>query len=292
MPPPPRTERKRKRQVTFAICDPAEGSGPAVDYTAEDVPRHSLLSDPASSPGITAFNIAEELEDGVLDLSGQQEATVDTTSGGLDPDVDSSDDDNNNDTTRLERPSSPDDWVEQLSRDSISAPAYADVVQQTRSGKRRRVTSTGEDPGVAMTSLPPVCDIVPELVYLMKYGETGSCVLRRLKAEGDADSMDTVIELCHALLEHGRSNVYDMRREQILAAVEWLLCWGSRPQCERSSGHAPTSVHGPFKASEMLTWAAARYFVQPNKRAWVNAVGSKGEWWAASSIFLHADGPG
>lgn len=95
-------------------------------------------------------------------------------------------------------------------------------------------------------------------------------VVTVLKPAQTAASLETPEALVLA-----NSNLAERDREYLLALVsKWSLRWGD----------ASSKIHGPFTTSEMLTWARARYFSQPNRIGMVRPLGGC-KWSRACDVF-------
>lgn len=268
------------------------------------VPRHSLLTDEGAvngeskdTPQITAFNLADELEGGELDVEND-DGIIPTELRSRVEDEDesvhsSSDDDDDREQSlhkanggTNQEPNSPDEWMDEIEDKSAPAPAYetsdgSNGEGVSRAAAKRQRTKLTKGDGKEDDTVLSIGSCILQLVHLLHVSESSMQAIRRLKKVDAVSDLDKVTELCHALLGHGFFSAYDMTREELLKSVMWELCW---------TPHRPapsfSPVHGPFTAANMSAWSNARYFSQPAKRAWVRVVASATEWIAALDVFV------
>lgn len=228
--------------------------------------EHSLLNEDDGAAGITAFDLKEELadgdtltkEDGVIpralaDLAHEKSPSI-SSSSSAEPSADLRE--VNKQKSREHKIAADDgDWSDTGSGSEAERPS---------SPKRARLASTEAVVG----------DVICMLATRLRREETPAELVRRCGRAKDTGGLEKATELCLQLVEGGLPDVYETRREALLAKCrEWNLRWES----------GGDKVHGPFDAGQMRAWGDAGYFSQDGNKAQVRVEG--GKWWAAEGLF-------
>lgn len=296
---------KRKRLVRFeepAKDNFSERQGSVLTHfqldsetNADESGSLSLLNDPTNAIAVTAFDLKDELKDGVeRDEEGivpQHLATLADSDGASyensstdeleritpnrthsDDDVDECDDEIAAQDVEDE---SNDDYDQSHNPDSL--PMIADAIalghekNKTNSPPRKRMRS--DVAGTLMT----IGDAAGVLARDLHDGETSTDAMKRLEdgTDGHKHADRNRITRAHRTLQNHGIAVEDLDREGIVKSIpQWELCWGDVPSGE---------THGPMPVNAFLTWGHARYFMQ-QKIAWVRPFGTS-KWWRASDVF-------
>jgi hypothetical protein len=298
-----------------SACDDDDDDDDGDDLGENHAVAHaaSLVHDDA--PGavpVTAFNLEDELHDGVLDEAGEFVPASLAGPAAASPvhsdHGDSSDEDHiearirSADETRHDVDEEPDGWVDQEEETSRPAPAYGTGTAlranqaspapakrpRVRNGGDREyrggsdgeagsiaddVGTEGDDASCTFTE----AELAAELSQLLENGETASGAIRRFKRSGNMAALERVTELCDGLMGLGVFNVYELQRTTVLGRTRWDLMWGP------VAGDG--AIHGPFIAADMMSWAASGFFSHPGKTGWVRPSHSTVQWLRASAVF-------
>lgn len=273
-PPAPEPARAPVRTTT------ADDDTPLADMTGADAPSHSLMTEGAGV-GVTAFDIAEELDDGAHDAANDDGVIPDALRRVVNTEADeaadySTDDDAPPPAESVTPRAEEDAWADSMET-APPAAAQPEPPVPARSPKRPRYPAS--EAGTTTTTILSRASAVSTLASLLHDGESGAQAIVRLQRSQNPAGLEAVTEACHALLGHGLFSAYDLARDEVLAAVRWDLQWGRAPGAGRKT-------HGPVEAGVMRKWERARYFRQKGKRAWVRPTGaSHVEWRGAGDVF-------
>lgn len=275
---------KKRRRVTFAedVVEPSptrhtttrNQDAPAADVSGlSGIPEHSLLGDGAAAEDVTAFDVAEDLEeggeldgdDGLIPAALRRRVLTKEDEG-----ISSDSDDENR--TNTEATDEPDAWVDAMG-DKPAAAAVKKGGKDANGSKRRRTDE----------STLSVGECVALLVMHLHRSETGVSALRRLKRERNDAALGVVTDACHHLLGHGMFGVYDTPREKLLTATRWDLCWDTPPPTSTDGNTEASGIHGALDSAAMQGWATAGYFKQ--REAFVRPQGTTSEWVNALRVF-------
>lgn len=254
------TTLKRSRDVSIEE---------APDNSTRD--EHSLFTEDSAGEGLTAFNMKDELAEG--DQLSKEDGVIPKALADLavdkSPSVSSSSED--------EGTAHPRETDKQKARERKAAAddgEWSDEepgtgVERGSSPKRARVA-----PREWVLE-----DAICQLATRLREEETPAGLVRRCGWAKDVSGMGEATDLCQQLVEGGIPDVYETRREALLAKCgEWKLKWEKQGDGE---------VHGPFDAGQMRAWGKAGYFSQTENKAKVRVEG--GQWWAAEEVFPRPD---
>lgn len=232
----------------------------------------SLFKDNEEDEGLTAFDIEEELaggdklteKDGVIPKALAALAVDKTPSVSSSSGEEAGDAEEAKKQKARERKTAADEgeWSDQ---EAGGDDANGDRAKRRRVG-RRAVGDLGEE----------ICAVAARL----RVEETPARLVRRYGRDGDTDGIERVTEVCQVLIEGGVPDVYETRREGLLAKCGgWRLRW---------SNDQGGTVHGPFDAGQMRAWGEAGYFAQEGNSGVVQV--GEGTWWAADKLFPRKTG--
>lgn len=274
------TSRNLKRPRATAVLeeDVIEGGG-------KD--ERSLLNEEGGSEHVTAFNLEEAREVGDI-LKGEDgviprvlaDLAVDES-----PSVSSSSED------EREGGGSSNPTREEVRQKAKERKAVADDGEWSDGEEEEEAdvgdSANGKQDGNGLSlnqhkraRVSGLSDLLIELVTLLNKEETCSELIRRYGGSGNAGGLENATELCQRVMEGGLTDVYELRREVMVAKCgRWKLKW------ERKGGD---EEFGPFDVAQMREWAEGGYFSQAGNKAMVRCCDGGQTWWDAELVFCGA----